>query len=263
MVDAEDPLLAGIAGQLVVELQGRVQVVAERFLDHNPLPAGLVVPAQQAGPMHLLDDLPELAGHDGKVKEDVPAQWRAAKRAELPLQFRVSRRIGEVAPAIDDVLREVPPDRFIDRLGAGKLVQRLPQLLPPGGIGLLAARDANDAEIRRHLLLFAQVIQGRDELAGSQIAAGPENHDGARFRQFARLPQAAGHEIVKFRPFSLVHSRNIARNCRRISTLPVGDDVRSLCSMALRGEQALALPAERLLTSSPQWLAENLALAQR
>ena len=93
MVDAEDLLLVGVAGQLAVQLARRLQVVAERFLDHDPLPAlgrrpFCSSPARCSCSHHLA----ELAGRGGQIKEQVPAQRLAAERGELLLQRLVSRR---------------------------------------------------------------------------------------------------------------------------------------------------------------------------
>ena len=75
------------------------EVVAERFLDDDALPAGTVL-VQQAGAMHLLDNFAELAGQGGQIKQQVLPQRRAAERGQQFFQLFVSRRVGDVALAI-------------------------------------------------------------------------------------------------------------------------------------------------------------------
>src|ERR1043166_8334109 len=110
MVNAENLSLAGVASQFGVQLVGGFQIVPERFFDHDPLPAVLAVRMKQPGAMHLLDDLPELARHRGQVKKNVPPQQFAPESAELFLQLCISGRIRDVAQAIKNVLRELPPN---------------------------------------------------------------------------------------------------------------------------------------------------------
>ena len=212
MVDAEDLLLAGVAGQLPVQLARRFQIVAERLLDHHPLPAVSAVLLQQPGAMHLLHHLAELAGRGGEIKEQVPAQRLAAESGELLLQRLISCGGAEIALAIKKVLRELLPDPVVHRLGARELVQRGPQLAAPGGIGLLAPREADDAKGRRHLLLLAEVVQGGDQLARRQVAARAEDDDRARFQRLAPFAQTTSHQLIKL--LGLVHVPTIVERTR-------------------------------------------------
>ncbi len=124
MVDPEDLLLAGVAGQLPVQLAGRFQVMAKGLFDHHPLPALSVFLMQQPGSLHLLDHLAKLAGRGGEIEEQVPPQGFALERGELFPESLVCRRGVDVALAIGDMLRKLLPDLLIHGFGARELVQR-------------------------------------------------------------------------------------------------------------------------------------------
>ena len=113
MVDAKDLLLAGVVGQLIVQLPRGFQIVAERLLDDDAFPAFLAGCVQQSCAMHLFDHLAELAGQSGEIKKKIAAKGFAAEGAELFLQFRVACCVGQVALAIKEVLGKFPPDLVI------------------------------------------------------------------------------------------------------------------------------------------------------
>jgi hypothetical protein len=79
------------------------------------------------------------------------------KSISVPASRKPPRR--HVANAIKNVRGKLVPEFVVHRFGARKLVQGGAQFLPPRFVCFLAPRKADDAEGRRHLLVFAQVIQ--------------------------------------------------------------------------------------------------------
>ena len=158
--------------------------------------AGAVL-VQQAGAMDLLDDFAELAGLSGQIKQQVFPQRPAAERGQHFFQLFVGRGVGEIALAIKKICRELPPDLFVHRFGAGKLVERGAQFLPPRFVGLFAPRKADDAERRRHLLVLAQMIKRGNQLARGQIAARAKNDDGAGFECLCVRPMLRAGGFIR------------------------------------------------------------------
>ena len=67
MVNATNLLLVREAGQFLVQRARRREVTPKRFFHHDALPAG-TISVEQTGPVHILDDHPELAGESRQVK---------------------------------------------------------------------------------------------------------------------------------------------------------------------------------------------------
>jgi len=110
----------GVTGQLAVERVSGGKIVAERLFDDDALPA---FPdgagwTEQVGFLEILHGIAELAGRDGEVEQKILPQVRQSERGQALLQSLICGGIGEVAHAIDDVLRELVPDGVIDGFGA-------------------------------------------------------------------------------------------------------------------------------------------------
>jgi len=154
-----------------VECQGRLAVVAERFLDDDARPSGL---APQAVLADRLDDRLVGGRRRGEVEEAV--RVRAESEVELverPSELLVSgvvRRGDEM-----EVLREATPDLFVQRFRSAVLRDRRVELF---AILLVAQRRsprADDGECRGEQPLERQVIERGDELALREITRTPED----------------------------------------------------------------------------------------
>src|SRR5580693_841685 len=80
------------------------------------------------------------------------------------------------------------------------------QFVPPRFVRFLAPGKPDDAESRRHQLVLAQVVERGDEFARREIAAGAEDDDGARLRQFALYADVANLPLELF-----IHSETMAQ----------------------------------------------------
>src|SRR5438128_628537 len=118
MVDPENLLLPGKARQLPVQFVRRSQIMSKWFLHHDALPAMGCFFLKQSRPMDLLDYLPELAGQSGEIEKNVVTEELLAKGAKLLLELFVGRLIVNVALAIKNMLREIPPNFLIHWFGA-------------------------------------------------------------------------------------------------------------------------------------------------
>lgn len=189
------------------------EIVAKGLFDDDALPAGFAVFGEHTRFFDLFDDFTELARHGCQVKQDISANGFTPEGSELLFELFVGLRIGHVAEAIKDVLGEFLPDFFIDGFGAGELIERLAQFLTPRGIRFFAAREADDAIIRGHLLFLVQMIQGRDEFARSEIAACTEDDNRAGLDWFARFAEPA----VGFSSSILIHAQTMAEGRRNFN----------------------------------------------
>src|SRR5437667_11079774 len=113
MIDAEDLLLAGIAGQFAIELMSGLQIVAEGFFHDNALPAVLSFFVQETGAVHLLDYLAKLTRQGSEVKKNMVAERFAVERGELFFEFGVSGRVSDIALALEAGVGEFVPDIVI------------------------------------------------------------------------------------------------------------------------------------------------------
>jgi hypothetical protein len=207
MVDAEDLLFAGVAGEFAVELMRRGEIVAEGFLDDDALPSLGFFFMKQADGVEMLNHFSKLARQGREIKETVLTQCRIRKSSELFFETLVRCGISQITLTIEKALGKLLPDLIVHRVGAGKLVQGLPELIAPGGIGFLPPSKADNAEISRHLFFFVKMIESGDEFSGGEIAAGAKDDDRARLDRFAALSQvAAGRDICKC---GSVHGENL------------------------------------------------------
>ena len=194
MVDAEDLFFVGVTGEIGVEFLSRFEVVAERFLDNDALPmrAGLFA-MEEFGVVEMFDDFGELAGRRGEIEEEIVAELGVAESVEIGGKLFVGVAIGEITAGVMKIFGEVLPGAFVDGFGAGELVEGGAEFGAPLVVGFLATRETDDAEGVWERFLDEEMVERGDEFAGSEVAAGAEDDDGARVYDFARLAEAAGH----------------------------------------------------------------------
>ena len=94
MVDAINLFFVSEASQLLIQLLGRCEIVAERLFHHDPLAkASGICLRQQTGLMQVLDNFGELARRGGQIKEQIAAQRFIAEGCQQLSKFFISRRV--------------------------------------------------------------------------------------------------------------------------------------------------------------------------
>src|SRR6266508_683082 len=177
VIDPEDLLLLEHAGELAVERPRGVEVAAERLLDDDAPPAGvLAIEPCRAEPAH--DDL-ELLGRGREVEERVP------RRAVVPrdaLGRRRDRRVGagllEVSPDVVEAPHELRPERVLDR-ARRELAHRRGRVLAEARVVERSPGDADEGEVRWQEPVRAQVVERRQKLALREVPQRAEDDEGA------------------------------------------------------------------------------------
>ncbi len=175
MVDPEDLALVEVLRELRVQRAGGVDVVPERLLDDQPHPA-----ARSPASPECVDKSADRIGRNREVVDAVllrPALLVELVQRLCELVFlRVVREVHrQVAHPVGERLPHVVPE-----LVAPVLLHRLLHLRDPGLGRLLAARDADDRELRRQEAAEGQRVKRREELALRQVARGAEDDEHAR-----------------------------------------------------------------------------------
>ena len=168
VVDPEDLVLGEDLVQRVVERAGRAQVRAERLLhDH-------------AGTL----DEPGLAehAHDRARGRRRHRQIVQAARVAPDRLFGAPDRGGQRVRArrrVAEPRAERPPAVVVD-VHAAELVQRLVDVVAKGFLVELVQRGADDPVAVGHQAHVLEVVEAREQLAASQVARRPEQHQHVR-----------------------------------------------------------------------------------
>ena len=198
VVDPEDGVLAERALEDEVELGGRLEVRAERLLNHDPAPALVVLPRHSRGSQALGD-----GGVGGRRRRAVVEG--VAARAPLViecvqalLESLEALRLGEVDGHVVDARQKALQHAVVDRLGA--------RVLPHGGRrafaelvrGEVVDGGADQTEPGRQQSLLGQVVERRQQLAVGEVPGRAEyHHHGGRGR--AVLVQPFGERVGRGR----------------------------------------------------------------
>ena len=181
VVDPVNLALIPLREHLLVQLDGRGQVVAERFLDDEPDPAFLAL--LEAGGVDVRGDHPEDAGRDRHVEDDVALSvMLGLEPVDDPGEIIIGRRLAEVARRVVQPLGELGPEVGVE-VGPGReLLDVLGHLVAELLRGHLVHRDADDGEPPGQEPVAGQVEQGGHEQSLGQVARGPEDDQDARVR---------------------------------------------------------------------------------
>src|SRR3954451_23259335 len=174
VVDPEDLLLAEVLEQGRGQLLRRLEVVAERLLDHEARPAAIVSPLAER-----LDDRGESGRRHGEVEDAVaPELLLLVKLAERVVELVLAAGVGEVGRNVVQLRRELVPGVLAERVARVLLDRRL-HVLPKGVVVALRARDAHDCEARRQQAADGERIERRHQLLVGEVAGGAEDHERA------------------------------------------------------------------------------------
>src|SRR5882724_4369371 len=119
MIDAVDLIFFQYTLNLAIQGLGRLQIVPERFLDHNASPAPLLL-VRQSGGSKVLDNLPKKLRRRRQIKHVI------ASGLDLPIEIAepsgkggIGARIRKLSALIEEPLRE-PLPRFRSAIFSGQ-----------------------------------------------------------------------------------------------------------------------------------------------
>ena len=165
VVDAEDLGLVELLGEQGVQLLGRLEVVAERLLDHEPVPAVLRAPLAD-----LLDERADHRRRDGEVVDAVSARPEVLVHVrERPRDLGPARVVAEVHVEVAHRFGQGLPDVLAERIARVLLDRRL-HVLAELVVGAFRARVAEHGEVARQQLSERERVERREELLVRQVA---------------------------------------------------------------------------------------------
>jgi hypothetical protein len=184
VVDPVDLALREHRRHLGDQFLGAAEIMADRLLDHQPVPAlgrllvvGLSL--QHAGGRKPADDRREEVRRGRQVKEAV-AQ-RATFAVDRPQPFAKGGEGGRGVELTADV--EERPCEQLPAFGRDRRPSvggdRLSHLGLEGRLVPVSVGDADDGEPFRERLADRQVVEGGHQLAGGEVAADAEDHHRA------------------------------------------------------------------------------------
>ena len=178
VVDPEDRARREDVAEDAVELAGRLEVVAERLLDHHPAPRAVAL-LGQAVLLELPDDGAEEARRDreveGVVAAGAPLLVELLDRAAQAVERRV---VVEVALDEADALGELVPD-LLAELGAGVRLHRVVDDLGEVLVRPVAPGEADEAEAGRQQPAVREVVDRGHHLLARQVTGHAEEHQAA------------------------------------------------------------------------------------
>src|SRR5258708_26092664 len=173
MVEAVDLLLGQDFLEIVVELNGGLQIMAEWFFndDAGPLAVFFFRHARRA---KLLDDGGEKTRGDGEVKKIVAvAAVGFVDNFHLGLEAPIRIGIGKIAGNEIDALDEPGTHLEVDGIGS-ELRNFGGQRLAEGLRGEIATGHADDGEMLGQNLFLREVEQGRQHMSLGGVSGGAE-----------------------------------------------------------------------------------------
>ena len=159
VVNPVDLFLPQEVGDPPLQRLGAFQVVAERFLDHNPSPAALLI--EQTCPAQLFSDYAKFGGTDRHVEGDI-----AGQSLILLEPFRhtvIGAGIGDVTAEVFETTCEAIEHSIIDPV-RGFGADPIAHLGQAVVVIPVTAADGDDAGICRQLAGELQLVECRHEL---------------------------------------------------------------------------------------------------
>ena len=159
----------------VVQLARRLEVVAERLLDDQAVPAG-----GRAVLGHLLDERADRRRRHGEVVEPVSLRAALDVDAVAHLDEALARAVlGVVELRVAHPRAELVPD-VLAELVAGVLLDRVLHRLAEAVVGARRPRRSDDREPLGQQVPEGERVERRHQLAHGQVAGGAEDDDRAR-----------------------------------------------------------------------------------
>ena len=181
VVDAEDLRLAEVAGGDGVEVDGGIEVLAERLLDDDlAFEFGADATTGEAGLAEVLEDGLEDRGRGRDVEDQLEgAAGALLGGGDLLLQGGVGLGVVVTARLVGGVVLDALPDVGAE-LAAGELLDVGGGLGAELGVRYGLTAEADQVEVRRQEAVDRQVVQGGQELTGGQVAGGAEDDHAGR-----------------------------------------------------------------------------------
>ena len=181
MVDTEDLRLAEVTGRDGVEVDGGVEVLAERLLDDD---LALEVGAEATGGEARLPEVLEDGLEDGRRRGDVENELERTagtlfSGGDLGLQSFEGSGLIVAAGLVGHIVFNALPDVGTE-FAAGELLDVGGRLSPELCIRDGLTAKANQMEVGGQEAIDRQVVQGGQQLAGGQVAGGAENDHASR-----------------------------------------------------------------------------------
>ena len=215
MVDAEDLGFLEIGGEDGIQGAGGFQVIADRFLDHNPRPFPVT---RQPGLAEVFWDFAEHARRRGHVKDavDFGAPFLFQLRA-LFAQGRIGLQLLEIALLVADM-----PGKLVPFAGfRHSLARELPDAVVETPAQLFVAQanavHRDDRIIGGHASVLREVEQGRHEFPPGQVTGAAKDDEHRRFEL-----------VICFHDFSLLLPFGVKRALGIDPLIGVGSEIVAL-----------------------------------
>ena len=183
VVDAEDLRLIERLGQRGVDGARRFQIAADRLLDDDARDRRLVGSVDEAGGAELADAGPDEAGGDGQVEHPIAGDGPfGLDLLDPPLQLVVRLVVVERPRDVEQPPGKLRPLLLVER-PPGESRDPVASECAEGGVIQLVPREADHREVGRQHAIHLQVVHGRKELSGGQVAGTPEDDQRAGLGQ--------------------------------------------------------------------------------
>ena len=236
VIDSIDLVLLPVCEHVLVELQRRREIGAERLLDDDALPArtGLEIRL-----VEVVAEQAEEARGDREVEEDVAAG--AVEKIELlhlRLQRLEERHVGEAAGHVIEAVDEVLPDLRVELLARVELLDVLAHARAERRGVERVHRRAEQREVLGEEPVAREVVECRDEKTLREITGGAEHQHHARLtRRGAIGRRRAGAADDERRKRSVGHARPTSRST------PCGRSPACRCARTCAIRSSRAAPA--------------------
>ena len=188
MVNAEDLGFLEIGREDGIQGAGGFQVIADRFLDHNPRP--FPVP-RQSGFAEVFWDFAEHARRGGHVKDavDFGAPFLFQLRA-LFAQGRIGLQLLEIALLVADMPGKLAPFAGFRHSLARELLDAVVETPAQLFVAQANAIHRDDRIIGGHASVLGEIEQGRHEFPPGQVTGAAKNDEHRRFELVIRFHDA-------------------------------------------------------------------------
>ena len=181
MVDAERLPFLEDAEDLAVERPGRVEIGAERLLDHHPTPAARLLVGEARG-AEILDDDRERLGRRRQVEQHVAlGAMPPGDRLERLAEPAKRGRVVEIPFVIVDPAGQPAPGRRF-RVDRADLARAAGEFGAKLLARIVAAADAEHRELLRQQLGARQIDHRGQQQPLGQVAGAAEDHQCRRRR---------------------------------------------------------------------------------
>jgi hypothetical protein len=195
VIDAIELRFGEALGQSGIQLLGAGQIAAERFLDDDPCPFPVL---RQPGGFDQAGHGADESRRDGQVENVLRRAVPGLLEPREPFtQQAIGLGSGEIGIDVGNVCCESVPFRFI-KFRPARFLDPVAEIVAILVVAERFAIDADDGEALIEPGIFDEVIDRRDQLPPSQVAAGPEDDERRRLR-LVRLRHGCDPPVIEIR----------------------------------------------------------------